>query len=239
MLLGAHRGNSEEWPENTLAAFRSAVGLGVDAIECDVHLSADGRPVVIHDPTLERTTNGRGAVRDRPWAELRRLDAGGGERLPLLDEVCEVVGDTLLFVELKQPDPPYDGLERTVVDTLRRAGRLDSACVISFDHALAGRVKRLEPGLEVGLITTIPPPDPASVLREHGAGVLSPHLLAVDPALTAAAHAAGAAVSVWTVDAEDDLRRCQAAGVDSIVTNRPAAMLPLLSGRPGRAPSPG
>src|SRR5579864_6976064 len=87
ILVGGHRGNPAEHPENTLASYRSAVELGVDLIECDVHLTADDQLVVIHDHTLERTTNGVGLVRDKTLAELRELDAGGGERLPLLEEV--------------------------------------------------------------------------------------------------------------------------------------------------------
>src|SRR5436853_5253435 len=76
MLLGGHRGNPDEFPENTLASFRSAIDLGVDLIECDVHLTADGQLAVIHDHLLDRTTNGRGFVRDLTMAEIKRLDAG-------------------------------------------------------------------------------------------------------------------------------------------------------------------
>src|SRR5256885_3658819 len=89
-LLGGHRGNPDEYPENTLASFRSAIELGVDIIECDVHMSADGQLVVIHDHTLDRTTNGTGMVRDHTYAQLRELDAGRGEHLPLLNEFLEL-----------------------------------------------------------------------------------------------------------------------------------------------------
>src|SRR5437773_10303111 len=89
ILLGGHRGNPAEYPENTLASFRSAIELGVDMIECDVHLSADGELVVIHDHALDRTTDGTGLVVQRTLAELRQLDAGGGGPLPNLAVVCE------------------------------------------------------------------------------------------------------------------------------------------------------
>jgi glycerophosphoryl diester phosphodiesterase len=102
-LVGGHRGNPAEQPENTLASFRSAIDVGVDMIECDVHLSSDGQLVVIHDHTLERTTNGSGLVRQHTLAELRELDAGGGERLPVLAEVCELArgAGVGLCVEIK------------------------------------------------------------------------------------------------------------------------------------------
>src|SRR5262252_5883544 len=118
-LVGGHRGNPAEHPENTLASFRSAIELGVDLIECDVHLSADGELIVIHDHTLDRTTNGTGLVVQRSLADLRRLDAGGGERIPVLAEVCELARDRVgLAVELKQIPIPYPGLEEKLVACL-------------------------------------------------------------------------------------------------------------------------
>jgi len=89
-LVGGHRGNPAEHPENTLASFRSAVELGVDIIECDVHLSADGHMAVIHDHSVDRTTDGAGMVRELTWDELQRLDAGKGERIPSLEAVIDL-----------------------------------------------------------------------------------------------------------------------------------------------------
>ncbi len=135
-LVGGHRGNPAEFPENTLASFRSAIELGVDVIECDVHMSADGELVVIHDHTLDRTTNGTGMVRDHTYAELRELDAGGGERVPLLREFLELGGETNvgLAIELKQIPIPYPGIESRVVELVRAVKVLDLAAVISFQH---------------------------------------------------------------------------------------------------------
>jgi glycerophosphoryl diester phosphodiesterase len=102
-LLGGHRGNPAHHPENTMRSFRSAINAGCDLIECDVHLSLDGRLMVIHDHTLERTTNGTGLVRDQSAAALRRLDAGEGEHIPLLQEVIELaIGKVGLVIEIKQ-----------------------------------------------------------------------------------------------------------------------------------------
>src|SRR5262245_63298231 len=106
-LVGGHRGNPAEHPENTLTSFRSAIELGVDLIECDVHLSADGELIVIHDHTLDRTTDGSGLVVQHTLGELRELDAGGGERLPTLAEVCEMGrGGVMLCIRTKQISVP-------------------------------------------------------------------------------------------------------------------------------------
>src|SRR3982074_1421949 len=119
MLLGGHRGNPDEFPENTLASFRSAIELGVDLIECDVHLSEDGGLPVIHDHLLDRATDGSVRVRDHPRGELKRFDAGSwkdpkfkGERIPSLDEVLAVAkGRVGVAIEIKNLPLPYAGIE--------------------------------------------------------------------------------------------------------------------------------
>ena len=127
MLLGGHRGNPDEFPENTLASFRSAIELGVDLIECDVHLSEDGGLAVIHDHLLDRTTDGSGLVRDYTMAELKRFDAGSwkdprfkGERIPSLDELLTVAkGRVGVAIEIKSLPVVYPGLEPVLVATLK------------------------------------------------------------------------------------------------------------------------
>ena len=131
-LLIGHRGAPGHAPENTLAGFAAAVALGVDGIELDVHL-ADGRLVVIHDPRLEKTTNGRGPVAAQSFATLRRLDAGDGERIPTLDEALDLVpAHLLLNVELKAA-----GTAEAVARRL--AGERRPLLVSSFDHAELAR----------------------------------------------------------------------------------------------------
>lgn len=141
MLIIGHRGAAALAPENTLASFRKAVALGVDAVELDVRLSGDGELVVIHDEWVERTTDGAGRVADLPFAALRRLDAGGGERIPTLDEVLRAVPpDVAVNIELKGP-----GTAEPVAERLAGADR--PLLVSSFDwaelhrfHALCGHV---------------------------------------------------------------------------------------------------
>ena len=166
-LIGGHRGNPAEQPENTLASFASAIELGVDMIECDVHLSSDGELVVIHDHTLDRTTNGTGLVRQHRLAELRELDAGAGERLPILAEVCELAreGAVGLCVEIKQIPIPYPGLEEKLTSQLEDLGMLEQTAVISFHHGSVKRVKELEPRLSTGVLEGARPLDPAGIMN--------------------------------------------------------------------------
>ena len=229
-LVGGHRGNPAEHPENTLASFRSAIELGVDMIECDVHMSADGELVVIHDHTLERTTDGTGMVRDHTSAELRRLDAGRGERVPLLREVCDLSAahNVPLAVELKQIPIPYPGIEEKVVDLLRDTKTLEIAAVISFQHRSVQRLKQLEPRVQAGLLEGARPIDPVGMMREAGADLYAPHYGAMDPELVEELHAAGKAVGVWTVDDTAGVMWCRVCKPDSVFTNRPREIAPLL-----------
>jgi glycerophosphoryl diester phosphodiesterase len=230
-LVGGHRGNPAEHPENTLASFRSAIELGVDMVECDVHLSADGELVVIHDHTLERTTDGAGLVVQRTLAELRQVDAGGGERLPVLGEVCELArGRVGLCVEVKQNPIPYPGLEERLIACLGALGMLDQTAVISFHHGSVKRLKELEPRLAVGVIEGARPIDPVALLRSAGADIYAPHYGAMDPELVEAVHDAGGVVGVWTVDDAAALAWCRACRPDSVFTNRPREVLPAVRG---------
>src|SRR5436309_9548583 len=158
VLLGGHRGNPDECPENTLASFRSAVELGVDLIECDVHRSEDGGLPVIHDHLLDRTTNGSGLVRDHTMAELKRFDAGSwkdprfkGERIPSLDEVLAVAkGQVGVTIEIKNLTLPYAGIEDAVVRAVRDTGMTHDVVVISFDHRSIRRIAELDPEILTG-----------------------------------------------------------------------------------------
>jgi glycerophosphoryl diester phosphodiesterase len=231
-LVGGHRGNPAEHPENTLASFRSAVELGVDIIECDVHLSADGHMVVIHDHTVDRTTDGAGMVRELTWDELQRLDAGKGERIPSLEAVIDVArgAGVGLAIEIKQIPIPYPRMEELVVTALREAGMVERACVISFYHPSCKLAKEIEPALVVGLLEGARPIDPVRLMLEADSDVYCPHYGAMDPALVQELHAADKGVGVWTVDDAAAIAWCQFCKPDSIFTNRPREILPQLRG---------
>jgi len=187
-----------------------------------VHLSSDGRLVVIHDHTLERTTNGAGLVRDHTASELRKLDAGHGERIPLLQEVVELaLGRVGLVIEIKQIPFQYTGLEEKLVAMLRQLGAVQESAVISFHHPSIRILREMEPRLQLGILEGARPMRPAAMMREAGADVYSPHWGATDPELVKEVHAAGGAVAVWPVDDETAISWCRFSRPDSIFSNRP------------------
>jgi len=152
-ILG-HRGGRDLWPENSLAGFRNAIALGVDAVELDVHVSRDGEVMVIHDNTLERTTHGTGFVQDRTSAELgttRLRDTDEG--VPTLEAVLDLFEpvSTELFVELKTDagGRAYPGLEHRVVDMLARRGMIARAGILSFVPEVLETVRRVEPAVRL------------------------------------------------------------------------------------------
>src|SRR3990170_2726562 len=163
-LVIAHRGASSDAPENTIAAFELALEQGADALEMDIHLSKDGHPVVIHDFTLERTTDGVGPVSERPVRELKRLDGGGwhgrsfrGQRLQTLQEVLERFRDrTRFWIELKGGSDLYPGIEERVVSMLEVYEVVDRALAQSFDHAALAERARLGGGVVGGTIAARP-----------------------------------------------------------------------------------
>ncbi|HEX4213092.1 MAG TPA: glycerophosphodiester phosphodiesterase family protein [Candidatus Dormibacteraeota bacterium] len=225
-MVGAHRGNSSEFPENTLAAFRSALDLGVDVVECDVHPSSDGALVVIHDPTLDRTTDGSGLVLHHTLEELRALDAGQGERVPLLSELGELVRDRVgLCIEIKQLPVPYADIEQRLVDAIRKLDLIEQTCVISFDHRSVARVGEIEPRLQTGILLASRPVDPLSLMRAAGAEIYSPQWASMDPDLIRMIHASGGVVGTWTVNDAAAIAWCRHARPDSIFTDRPREVL--------------
>jgi len=229
-MLGGHRGNPAEFPENTLASYRSAIELGCDMIECDVHLTSDGELAVIHDHTLERTTNGSGMVMAHSLAELRELDLGGGERMPLLEEVIELARDRVgLVIETKQNPIPYPGLEERLIATLRERAMAPQVSIISFHHGCIRRLKELAPELDAGIIDASRPVEPVAMLRAANADLYSSYFGTLDPEMVLEIQAAGAAVGVWTVDDQLALMWALHCRPDSIFTNRPGEIGPQLS----------
>src|ERR1700737_2370181 len=233
MLLGGHRGNPAEYPENTLASFASAIEIGVQVIECDVHLTRDRRLAVIHDHTLERTTNGQGGVGLRTMAELKELDAGDGQRIPELAEVLELAhGAGGVGVEVERLQGSYAGIEEKLVDALRDADMARDSAVISFDHRVVRRVRELSQDVVGGVLVAGRPLFLQELLVWADAEVYSPHWSFVDSETVAEVHRAGAVIGVWTVDDEETLERCRGLGIDAVYTNRPRRLKEALELEP-------
>jgi len=228
-VVVAHRGASVEAPENTLAAFRRALELGAPAMELDVHRTADGELVAIHDATVDRTTNGTGAVAEMTLEALRQLDAGAWkgkafavERIPTRAEVGRLArGRASLVVEIKAA-----GIADQVVATLEAEGVLDESFVISFSQETARRVKELRPDTTVGLLSG--KAEDLPLVAELGLDAFCPHHAAATEEMARELHAANRLLSVWTVNDEEGMRRMAALGADLITSDNPALALKVL-----------
>ena len=239
--LVAHRGDSAHAPENTLTAFRLAAAAAVDLIELDVHLTRDDEVVVIHDETLERTTNGHGLVREHTLAEIRRLVVrGGDERIPTLAEVAAWAhgAGIGLEVEIKQPAfalgrPRYDGIAERVCAILAAQELVGRSIVHSFDHPTVRRVRELLPDATTAVLWGSGAfVDPVAVARAADASGIHPRWSSVTEDLCDLAHAAGLHVHAWGLPEPLDrtlVARLLAIGVDSLSANDPAALRALLA----------
>lgn len=237
----AHRGSSAHAPENTLAAFQLAVRQGADAIELDAKLSADGHVVVIHDHTVDRTTDGSGSVRELPLAALQDLDAGShfdiafqGEKIPTLEEVFETIGkDIYINVELTNYTSRTDDLPQKVAALVKQFGLTERVLFSSFDLFVLFRVKRIIPDVPLGLLTL---PGLGGILARSGVRHLIQHV-SFHPNISDATislikyvQKSGRRVYVYTVNQSKDIQNMFAMGVDGIFTDDPLLARQILSG---------
>jgi glycerophosphoryl diester phosphodiesterase len=243
-----HRGAAAFAPENTIVSLARGARDGADEVEFDVQRTMDGIAVLMHDDTLDRTTSGRGPLRERSWVGLRALDAGtwfapefAGERVPSLAEVCAwaktaTVG---LSVELKQPAPAEaapmdDGLAARVIEDLRAAGLLARAVIHSFDHPTLARVRALAPEARTAALYTGPNlVDPLAIAHTLP-GIVAVHLrwYWVSRELCTAAHREGIRVHGYGIPEpleRDVVMRLVDIGVDSLSANDPGALVRLLA----------
>lgn len=242
----AHRGGTG--PENTIATGLQSVAQGIRFLEHDVQLTRDGHPVLLHDPTVDRTTNGRGNVADLTLAEVKALDAGSkfidptdpsqsyeGEQIPTVSEALKAIGDqSVLLLEPKDVRTAV-----AVVNAIRLESAFSRAVVRSRDEAILMEVKRIEPRVMTGtLVLGIPPSDELesflSRLDRLDVSALSVYPLeSVTPANVSMLQDAGIAVWGPTADDETAWERLYAAGVDGIMTNKPGELLAWLAGKEG------
>ncbi|MGI9023520.1 MAG: glycerophosphodiester phosphodiesterase [Acidimicrobiales bacterium] len=231
----AHRGGAGDWPENTMAAFDHAVGLGYRYLETDVHVTADGVLVAFHDDVLDRVTDGRGRIADLPWSDVgaARVD---GQGIPLLADILDTWPNVRVNVDAK-----HDAAVEPLVDVLDRTNAHDRVCVAAFSDGRLARFRRLSGGR----VCTAAGPGEIARLRLASFGSPSGRLggscaqvpvrygrvRIVDTAFLRAAHRRGIAVHVWTIDEAAEMERLLDLGVDGIMTDRPAVLKQVLQAR--------
>jgi glycerophosphoryl diester phosphodiesterase len=216
MLIYAHRGASVNHPENTLRAFREALAIGVDGIEFDVHATADGIPVVIHDRDIERTTDGVGYVDELPLARLATFDAGDGERVPTLAEVLALVGDAArLDIEIKGA-----GIERAVLEVLAQYPAVTWA-ISSFAWDTLRTVRQLDSVAEVWPLIERVGDDLIAIAAELASPAVSLFAGAYTAETAPKLSDAGLRVVVWTVNDPPEARRVADLGAFALCTDDP------------------
>ena len=239
-LVAAHRGGAALWPENSLLAFRQAQALGVDFLETDVHLTADGEVIVLHDPTLDRTTTATGPIVERRLADLAsvRLRAADGtptdEPVPTLARLLDVLASPplrgprlLLEIKIDASRRPYAGIEEKVLALVRARGLSTRVLIMAFQPDTLRRVRAIDATIPTVLLLNRARMEREGVAvavqeaRDVGASHLGIDHRAIDPTVVAAARAARLALAAWTVNGEPDMRRMVDLAVDVLITDRP------------------
>jgi glycerophosphoryl diester phosphodiesterase len=241
-LVIAHRGDSAHRPENTLASFQSALEVGAALVEFDVQLTRDGHVVVIHDPTVDRTTNGRGRVGEMSLVELRALSAGypdrfgssyAGERIPTLAEVLAFLrGRVRAMVEIKTDsvsDDAVGGIEARTVEEVRRQGMTGDLALISFDTRALRRCRELAPEIVRGHLFARRREEDVAACLAVGAHVMMPEKGTLSDEMRDRARSAGLKLATWVVDDPDELAALQRFELYGVASNRPGVMLEALA----------
>lgn len=239
VLVAAHRGGAALWPENSLLAFRQALALGVDFLEADVHLTSDGEVVVLHDPTLERTTTGAGAVRDTSLAALARvrLKAADGtptdEPVPTLAQLLDLIRpasvELLLEIKVGVDRQRYPGIEEKALALVRSRELAGRSIVMAFEAETIRRVRQLDPGIRTAYVVgrgqverrRVAAVEAVGWARDLGVTHLGIDQRVLDAAVVTASTAAGMHVAAWTVNEETDIRRVVDLGVGTVISDRP------------------
>ena len=216
MLKIGHRGARAYEPENTLASFRRAIELGVDAVELDVRKTRDNELVVIHNADVNKTTDGNGPVNSFTLEEIQKFVTEKGEHIPTLEEVLDVVGKRVkVLVELKETDT-----EEKVIELIRRKKLMDDVILISFDENILKKIRKLDDKLTLGLIY-VRNKNPIKSALALKAEYLLPLYRFTHSANVKKAHEAGLKVIVWTINTKEEAIEYNRKGVDGIATDRP------------------
>ncbi|MEN6292792.1 MAG: glycerophosphodiester phosphodiesterase family protein [Methanobacterium sp.] len=215
MQVIAHRGASFFEPENTLRAVEKAIKMGADFVEVDVRMSKDNRLVIMHDADINRTTDGKGLVKDYTLQELKRLDAGDGETIPTLDEVIACVKDRVgLVIEIKEPETEGKILEKI------NENKLENTILTSFYHKSIKNARKMNPSVDAGIIFTCQPVDVMQMASNASANIIFPSYRYMNEDMVKQAKNNGISVYPWTIDDPEIFEKFVEMGADGIVTNK-------------------
>ena len=234
----AHRGASGLLPENTMAAFKKAVDMGADGIELDIHKTKDGQLVVIHDEKIDRTSNGKGYVRDYTLEELRKYNFNATHPIrcrkadiPTMREVFELIKPTNLIIniEIKNGVFFYPEIEEDILAMTKEFGMEDRVIYSSFNHSTIMKIKELAPEAHIGFLYADGTLDMPEYGRDHGVEALHPALYNIQyPDYIEKCHEYGLKINTWTVNSKQYLNMCCQMGVDGIITNYPDIALEIV-----------
>lgn len=245
-IVVAHRGASGYAPENTMAAIKKAITMGVDMIEIDVQLSKDNEVVLMHDLTVDRTTNGKGKVRDLYLEEIKKLDAGKwfsseflGEKVPTLEEVIQAInGQCKLLIEVKRVKSKKLEIENKIVQLINKYNAYNWCIVQSFETQVIKNIQELDKSIECHKLVTMN----ISVLPLHidsriktgtiykykTVQSINPYFKMLNKRKVNKIHSRGQKIITWTVNEPEDMKRMIEMGVDGIITNYPDRLIQLL-----------
>lgn len=225
ILVIGHRGAMGYEPENTLRSFQKAIALGVDVIELDVHLSKDNELIVIHDENVDRTTNGKGYVKDSTMIELKRLVVDKNEKVPTLQEVFDLVKKkAIIDIEIKA-----ENCEKPLVDVIKKNKMIDKIIISSFNIKFLKNIKKINRKIKTGLLYYGEIKDQIENAKKIGCKLFLPNYKFVDGEIVKKTHKAGMKIMVWNLEDKDDIKNMIGFGVDGIASNKPDIIVSLLN----------
>ncbi|WP_156290917.1 glycerophosphodiester phosphodiesterase [Oceanobacillus salinisoli] len=203
----AHRGYSAKYPENTMSAFQAAIDLGFTHMEMDVHLSKDGVPVVMHDHTVDRMTDGKGEIRDYTVDELKQMTIHNYEKIPTLEEALLLAKDKIIVsIELKNTNL-YNGLEEQVYEVIQKVNMLEQVYIISFHHKALAKMRRISKDIKIGLLVNKVFRSHFRLIQEIGAEYFAVRYAALKEKHIRACEELGLKLIVWTVNSVEQMRK--------------------------------
>lgn len=230
-LIYAHRGASGYAPENTMSAFKKSLEMKADGIELDVQLTNDGQVVVIHDYTVDRTSNGKGYVRNMSLSELKQLDFGSWfspefkeERIPTLEEVLQYFQneDIIINIEIKGTPGEYiTGIDKKVIEVVKQFGMEQKVIISSFNHNILIQCKAISPEIKIGLLYSGLLAETGWYAYMVGANAVHPAYSYIDELMLKQCKHYGIHINTWTVNKEENVKSLCKAGVEGIITNYP------------------